>query len=155
MSFEFFDAIFQQPDICVDLDDPAVEAITYPATAVRAGDTWTAEAHDLPGGLSVSAEGSTWREVEGNLGTRVVKELGAGPGTVIVSLRPADRDATAAIHALAHARHNRAVAEQAERDAARNAARVLASQGWNVEDSGTALRLPTARVEKILTPAGI
>lgn len=155
MSFEFFDAIFQQPDIPADLDDLDIEAVTYPATAVRRGETWVGEVHDLPHGLSVRAEGHTWQELEEDLVTRVPRELKAGPGTVIVSLKPADRDAADAIHALARARQDRAVAEQAERDAARTAARVLASRGWGVEDTGIALRLPAARVKEIVTPAEI
>lgn len=155
MSFEFFDTIFHQPDISVDLDDLDFEAVTYPATAVRAGETWVAEVHDLPDGLSVRAEKSTWQELEEDLVTRVPRELKAGPGTVIVSVKPADQQAAAAINALARARQDRAIAEQAERDAARNAARVLASQGWDVEDTGIALRLPAARVEEIVARAGI
>ncbi len=155
MSFEFFDAIFQQPDICADLDDLDVEAITYLATAVRTGETWVAEVHGLPDNVSVRAEARTWQELEEDLVTRVPRELKAGPGTVIVSVEPADREATGAVHALARARQERAVAEQAERDTARNAARVLVSQGWSVEDAGIALRLPAARVEEIVTPAEV
>lgn len=152
MAFESFDMIFDQPDICVDPDDDsAVEATTYPATATRTGETWTVDIHDLPGGLTVRVEGRTWREAEEAVVVRVPKELGAGPGAVIVSVKPADPEAAAAVRALTRARLDRAYAEQAERDAARTAARVLASQGWNAVDSGTALRLPAARIDKLLT----
>src|SRR4051794_40297396 len=122
MSFEFFDTIFQQPDVCPDPDGTNVKATTYPATAVRSGGTWTAEVHGLPRGLSVRAEARTWHGVEEELGARVVKELEAGPGTVIVSVKPADQEAAAAVLALARARQDRAIAEQGERDATRNAA---------------------------------
>ncbi|WNI14097.1 hypothetical protein [Actinacidiphila sp. ITFR-21] len=153
MAFESFDMIFHQPDICLDLDDSAVEATTYPATADRTGETWTVDVHSLPDGLSVRAEGSTWREVEEAVVTRVPRELKAGPGTVIVSVKPADPEAAAAVGALTRARLDRAYAEQAERDAARAAVRVLAAQGWSAEDAGTVLRLPTARIDKLLAAA--
>lgn len=155
MSFEPFDSIFQQPDIDPGLDDLHIETTTYPATALRTGGSWTAEAHDLPGGLSVRAEGKTWHEMEEELVTRVPKELGAATGTVIVSVEPADRDAATAILTLTQARLARALAEQAERDAARKAASLLAAQGWGAEDIGTVLRLPTARVKDILAPAEV
>ncbi|MFD9869094.1 hypothetical protein ACFXI8_26600 [Streptomyces niveus] len=152
MPFDSFDSIFQQPDIDPGLDDLHTETTTYPATAVRSGGSWTAEVHDLPGGLTVRAKGKTWHEMEEDLVARVPKELGAATGTVIVSVEPADRDAATAILTLTQARLARALAEQAERDAARNAARLLAAQGWDAEDTGTVLRLPTARVKDILAP---
>ncbi|WP_282699219.1 hypothetical protein [Streptantibioticus silvisoli] len=93
--------------------------------------------------------------MEEALVARVPRDLKAAPGTVIVSVEPADQNAVTAIRALTQARLNRALAEQAERDAARAAVRLLASQGWDAEDIGTVLRLPTARVENVLAPAEV
>lgn len=151
MAFEFFDSIFEQPDICEDSDDGDVVTLTtYSAFATRTGNTWSAEVSDLPDGLAARVEGQTWSEVELELMDRVPRMLGAD-GTVNVVLRPADQEATDALRALSGARQDRAVAEQAERDAARNAVRILAGKGWNAEDIGTAVRLPSARVTKIVT----
>ncbi|MDI5965617.1 hypothetical protein [Streptantibioticus silvisoli] len=155
MAFEFFDMVFQQPDIDPNLDDLPLEAVTYPATARRDAEVWTAEVHGLPDGLSAHAEAATWHEMEEALVARVPRDLKAAPGTVIVSVEPADQNAVTAIRALTQARLNRALAEQAERDAARAAVRLLASQGWDAEDIGTVLRLPTARVENVLAPAEV
>lgn len=155
MAFEFFDSIFQQPEICEDPDaGDAVMLTTYVALATRTGNAWSAEVRGLPDGLTARAEGATWREVERGLMDRVPRMLGA-EGSVNVVLRPAEQQATDALRALSGARQDRAIAEQAERDAARNAARILAGTGWNAEDIGTALRLPTERVVRIAAePAG-
>jgi len=148
-----FDAIFDQPDIVVDVNDLTFDVVTYPATAVRTGSTWTVSAHDLPGGQVVQAEGATWREAEAGILDRVPERLGVDRGTVVVSVRPADPEAKAALRAVTAARIARAKAEQAERDAVRFAGRLLVAQGWTAQDAGTALRLPRERIRAIVESA--
>lgn len=148
-----FDAIFEQPEIIADLDDLTFEVTTYPATATRTGSTWTVSVHDLPGGHSVSAEGTTWLEAEYAVQDRVPARLGVDRASVVVSVKPADPQAHAALHALTAARIARAKAEQAERDAARHAARLLTAQGWSPQDAGMALRLPAERVLRLVASA--
>lgn len=148
-----FDAIFEQPEIIADLDDLPLEVTTYPATATRTNSTWTVTARDLPGGHVVQAEGGTWFEGECKIHECVSERLGADPATVVVSVKPAEPEAKGALHALAGARIARAKAEQAERDAARHAARLLIDQGWSVQDAGQALRLPAARISRLTADA--
>lgn len=145
-----FDAIFDEPDIVVDLDDLEFDVTTYPATATRSGSTWTVSAHDLPGDQVVQAEGNTWIEAEYKIQDRVPERLGVDRATVIVSVQPADPEAAAALYALTGARIARAKAGQAERDAARHAARLLIGQGWTPQDVGMVLRLPQDRVAQLL-----
>jgi hypothetical protein len=147
-----FDSIFGQPEIITDLDDLTFEVTTYPATATRTGSTWTVSADDLPGGQAVQAEGYTWLEAEYKIQDRVTERLGVDRATVVVSVDPADPEAKAALHALTAARVARAKAEQAERDAARHAARLLVGQGWTAQDVGMVLRLPPGRVCQLATP---
>lgn len=71
---------------------------------------------------------------------------------MIVSVAPADPEAAAAVRALTAARIARADAEQAERDAARAAARTLTSRGWSTRDTGRVLRLSHQRISQ-LAPA--
>ncbi|MFD7509876.1 hypothetical protein ACFV5N_11110, partial [Streptomyces sp. NPDC059853] len=121
-------------------DDPdqfaGLVATTYPATAVRTGSTWTVTVHELPEGRAARAQGTTWAEAEINAHDIVVDLLDAHPATVIVSVAPEDPEAAAAVRALTDARIARAEAEQAERDAARAAARTLTSRGWSTRDAG-------------------
>jgi hypothetical protein len=144
-----FDAIFEQPEIIADLDDLTFDVTTYPATATRKDSIWIVNAHDLPDGQAVQAEGGTFREAEDRIQELVPEALGVDRETVVVSVEPADLAAKAALRALTGARIARAKAEQAERDAARHAARLLAQQGWAPEDIATALRLPTDRVSHL------
>lgn len=144
-----FDAIFDQPEIITNLDDLTLDVVTYPATATRTGETWTATAHDLPNGQTVQAEGSSWLDAEYKIHERVTEQLGVDPTTIVVSVKPANPEANAALYALTGARIARAKAEQAERDAARHAARLLVNQGWTPQDAGEALRYPAARIEQI------
>jgi len=142
-----FDAIFSHPDIIADLDDLTFEVTTYPATATRTGSTWTVTAHDLPDGHTVQTEGGTWLEGEDKIHECVAEHLGVDPTTIVVSVKPAEPEAKAALYALTDARIANAKAEQAERDAVRHAARLLIGQGWSVQDTAAALRLPAAIVE--------
>lgn len=149
-----FDAIFDEPDICAP-DGPFKPPPEYRVTLTRAGETWIAEAQDLPGGLSVRVEGATYREADDAAFSQVYDVLGAGPGDIQVYVRPADAEATAVLDAIVDARINRAYAEQAERDAVRHAARLLTSQGWNTQDAAYALRMPVTRMPELLkTPDG-
>lgn len=146
-----FDEIFDRPEIIPGLNDLDLEVTTYTATATHTGTEWTVTARDLPGGRTVHAQGSTWRIAETEIHQRVTQELAVDPTTVVVSMTPADPDAAAALSVLASARIARANAEQAERDAARNTARLLASQGWAVHDTAGALRLPAERIAHLTT----
>ncbi len=78
--------------------------------------------------------------------------LGADPAGVVVSVAPVGPDAAAALRALTAARIARAEAEQAERDAARHAARLLTGRDWTVEDAGMMLRLPDERIARLAAP---
>lgn len=145
-----FDAVFQQPEIITGLDDLELEVTTYSATATRAGSTWTVTARDLPDGLTAEVQGKDWLEAEGKIQHRVAEVLGIDRAEVVVSVDPADPPARAALHALVGARIARARAEQAERDAARHAARLLVKQGWTTEDTGMVLRLPEYRISRLV-----
>lgn len=148
-----FDAIFDQPEIIADLGDLPLEVTTYPATAARTGSTWTVTAQDLAGGHVVQAEGRTWLEAEDKIHEAVTEHLGVDPTTVVVSVKPAEPEASAALYALTGARIARAKAEQAERDAVRHAARILVGHKWPVQDVGEMLRLPAARISKLTADA--
>lgn len=148
-----FDAIFEQPEIIADLDDLTFDVTTYLATATCKDSIWVVSVHDLPDGQAVRAKGSTFREAEDKIQELVPESLGVDRDTVVVSVEPADLEAKAALRALTGARIARAKAEQAERDAARHAARLLAEQHWAPEDIGTALRLPKSRVSDLVASA--
>ncbi|MEU5363026.1 hypothetical protein ABZ354_05885 [Streptomyces sp. NPDC005925] len=146
-----FDAIFNQPEIIADLNNLEFEVTTYPATATRTGSAWVVSVHDLPDGRTVQTEGSTYREAEDKIQELVPEHLGVDRTGLTVSVEPADLEAKAALRALTGARIARAEAEQAERDAAREAARLFLKQGWPAEDIGTVLRLPVSRVSDLVT----
>ncbi|GHJ39517.1 hypothetical protein [Streptomyces sp. TS71-3] len=148
-----FDAIFDQPDITADPDDLTFELTTYPATAVHTGSAWNVSVHDLPGKHSLQAQAGTWLEAEDEIQELVAKYLEADRTSIVVSVEPADPEARAALRALTSARITRAKAEQAERDAARHASRLLLGQGWTTGDVGAVLRLPEARVVQLTVPA--
>jgi len=145
-----FEKVLDEPDI---VEPPAGEAgpeyISYPATATRDGAQWSVTVHDLPTGHFVQAQGATWPDAEINAIKGVIGALKAEIGTVGVELAPADPDAAAALDAVTQTRIARAHAEQAERDAVRNAARLLTGQGWSTRDAGAALRLSHQRVSQL------
>ncbi|MGW0805931.1 type II toxin-antitoxin system HicB family antitoxin [Nonomuraea sp. NPDC002799] len=144
----FREAIFDRDDTPQDFDQTdAVEVTSYLATATRTGRYWTATVKDLPGGHVVRAQGSTWKELGSNVLDCLVDLLDSDD--VGASLVPADPDAAGALKALSEARTARVLAEQAERDAARHAARLLSDQGWTVRDIGSALGLSHQRISQI------
>ncbi|GAA0370281.1 hypothetical protein GCM10009530_20490 [Microbispora corallina] len=144
-----FEAILDQPDIVENLDDLEVESTTYHATATRTGRQWTVTVNDLPEGRAVQAQGATWTDAEQNALTCVIDLLQAEPHTVNIHLAPNDEEAAAALAAVTEARVARAYAEQAERDAVRQAARILTDKGWTTRDAGGALRLSHQRISQL------
>ncbi|MFI7452046.1 hypothetical protein ACIBQX_31435 [Nonomuraea sp. NPDC049714] len=63
---------------------------------------------------------------------------------------PADQEAADALNNVHSARAARLHAEQAERDAVRNAARALADQGWTTRDISSVPGLPHQRIFHII-----
>ncbi|MEO3869873.1 hypothetical protein ABGB18_13680 [Nonomuraea sp. B12E4] len=143
------DLIFDQPDLISPSDGDVVEAVTCFATATRVGKQWTATA-ELPGGRIVQAQGASWADVKGNVAQLVFDALQDEPEVIGVHVGPADSEAKAALAAVFEARQKRVLAEQAERDVVRNAARLLTAQGWTTRDVGSAMRLSHQRISQIL-----
>ncbi|MFJ8745838.1 hypothetical protein ACIRL2_41580 [Embleya sp. NPDC127516] len=146
------DAVFEQPDIDPDIasTDDRRPIPTYTATATRTGKQWTATITGLPEGRTAQAHGPTWGDTELAAFSVVGEILDAEPATYTVRLVPADPTALDALDTLVQARLTLAHAEQAVRDAARNAARTLTDQGWTTRDTGTALRLSHQRISQLV-----
>jgi hypothetical protein len=142
----YTEAIFQGSDVDDEFTD--VVATTYRATATRTGKLWTVTVHGLPRG-AVQAQGATWAEARGNALTLVVDLLQADPGTVGVLVEPADEKEAAAVAAVIEARTARALAEEAERDAVRQAAQLLVDNGWSTRDAGAVLQLSHQRISQL------
>ncbi|MBG0818916.1 hypothetical protein [Planomonospora sp. ID82291] len=147
--------ILSQPDITTEFDADDVVATDYRATVTRTGKQWTATVRDLPEGHAVQAQGSTWSEVGQNVTLCIVDLLQAAPGTVAVQLVPADSAAADALAAVKRARYARVLAEQAERDATRAAARTLIGQGWTTRDAGSAMGLSHQTISKLTSGAAV
>ncbi|MFG1956023.1 hypothetical protein [Nonomuraea sp. NPDC049028] len=147
------DAIFDQPDLFPVADADLEVATTYRVTVTRTGKQWTATATDLPGGHTIQAQGANWVEVRRNIGGLIVDLLKDEPGTIGLRVIPADPEAAAALAAVIEARQARMLAEQAERDAVRHAARLLIAQGWTTRDAGSAMRLSHQRISQIVSAA--
>lgn len=143
------DLIFDQPDLIPPSDDDIVEAVTYSATVTRTGKQWTATAA-LPGGRTVQAQGANWADVKSNVAQLIFDALRDEPETIGVHVYPAEPEAKSALDAVIEARQARVLAEQAERDAVRHAARLLTAQGWTTRDVGSAMRLSHQRISQIL-----
>ncbi|MEV7801721.1 hypothetical protein AB0O28_02090 [Microbispora sp. NPDC088329] len=144
------DLIFDQPDLVPPGDDDvAVETVTYFATVARTGKQWTATV-EIPGGRTVQAQGASWADVRSNVAQLIFDALQDKPEAIGVHVEPADPEAKAALAAVIEARQARALAEQAERDAVRHAARLLTAQGWTTRDVGSATRLSHQRISQIL-----
>ncbi|WP_329083285.1 hypothetical protein [Streptosporangium sp. NBC_01469] len=145
------EAIFDQSDIPEDLDQLELEVTTdYHATLTRTGKRWTATVQDLPDGHVIQVQGATWRETADNAMERVFDLLAPDPGTAGFHFTPADPEAANARKAVSDARVARLYAEQAERDAVRNAARTLIEQGWTTRDIGSLLGLSHQRISQIV-----
>ncbi|MFD1939720.1 MULTISPECIES: hypothetical protein [Nonomuraea] len=85
------------------------------------------------------------------MGERVVADqLNPDPDTVGFYFTPADPEAADALKNVKAARLARIYAEQAERDAVRNAARALIDQGWTTRDIGSVLGLSHQRISQIV-----
>ncbi|MGW5263835.1 hypothetical protein ACWEQG_22930 [Microbispora sp. NPDC004025] len=147
------DLIFDQPDLIPPGDD-VVEAVTYFATVTRAGKQWTATA-ELPGGHTVRTQGGSWADVKSNVAQLIFGVLRDEHATIGVYVEPADPKAKAALAAVIEARQARVLAEQAERDAVRHAARLLTAQGWTTRDVGSAMRLSHQRISQILNESSV
>jgi hypothetical protein len=90
--------------------------------------------HGLPRG-AVQAQGATWIDAEGNALALVAGLLQADPGTVGIRVEPADEKEAAALAAVVETRGARVLAEEAERDAVRQAGRT-ASDRPGLVDAG-------------------
>ncbi|MEV4180706.1 hypothetical protein AB0J28_04575 [Streptosporangium canum] len=149
------DLIFDQPDLTPPSgDDIVVEAVTYFATATRTGKQWTATS-ELPGGRTVQAQGASWADVKSNVAQLIFDALQDEPEAIGVHVSPADPEAKAALAAVVEARNARVLAEQAERDVVRHAARLLTVQGWTTRDVGSAMRLSHQRISQILNEPSV
>ncbi|NUP78762.1 MAG: hypothetical protein HOV96_14585 [Nonomuraea sp.] len=145
------DSILDQPDIPKDLDHLPLEITTnYHATLTRTGKRWTATVDDLPDGHIIHVQGTTWREAADNATERVLELVKCTPDTVAFSFAPADQEAADAIKTVRTARAARLHAEQAERDALRDAARTLIDKGWTTRDIGSVLGLSHQRISQIV-----
>ncbi|MEU7889835.1 hypothetical protein AB0B54_30400 [Microbispora bryophytorum] len=147
------DLIFDQPDLIPPSGD-VVEAVTYFATVTRTGKQWTATA-ELPGGCTVQAQGGSWADVKRNVAQLIFDALRDESETIGVHVNPADPEAKATLAAVIAARQARVLAEQAERDAVRHAARLLTAQGWTTRDVGSAMRLSHQRISQILNESSV
>ncbi|GAB3910860.1 hypothetical protein GCM10027612_87470 [Microbispora bryophytorum subsp. camponoti] len=147
------DLIFDQPDLIPPSDD-VVEAVTYFATVTRTRKQWTATA-ELPGGCTVQAQGASWADVKRNVAQLIFDTLRDEPATIGVHVDPADPEAKAALAAVIEARQARVLAEQAERDAVRHAARFLTAQGWTTRDVGSVMHLSHQRISQILNESSV
>ncbi|WP_181448870.1 hypothetical protein [Nonomuraea aridisoli] len=148
------DLIFHQPDLVPPSDDDVAEAVTYFATATRTGKQWAATA-ELPGGRIVQSQGTSWADVKRNVCQLIFDALRDEPEVIGVHVAPADSEAKAALAAVVEARQARVLAEQAERDAVRHAARLLTAQGWTTRDVGSAMRLSHQRISQILKESSV
>ncbi|MEU4833147.1 hypothetical protein [Streptosporangium sp. NPDC023615] len=145
------EAIFDQSDLPEDPDQLELEVTTnYHATLTRTGKRWTATVHDLPDGHVIRVQGTTWRETADNVMECVLDLLPPDANTVGFDFTPADPEAAEARKAVSDARVARLYAEQAERDAVRNAVRTLIDQGWTTRDIGSALGLSHQRISQIV-----
>lgn len=144
------EAIFDQPDLVRAGDDAGPEATIYNGTATRVGKYWNVTVQGLPDGLAASAQGATWPEAESNTMDRV-QSLFPPERQPWVGIRliPADPQAADALMGVWTARGNRDRAEQAERDAVRNAIRTMLDQGWSTRDVGKAVGLSHQRVSQL------
>ncbi|WP_326822597.1 hypothetical protein [Streptosporangium sp. NBC_01756] len=148
------EAVFEQPDIPEDLDQLELQVTTtYHATATRTGKRWTATVQDLPDSHVIRVQGATWGETADNVMESVFDLFDPDPNTVGFYLTPADPEAAGALRTVTDARAARLYAEQAERDAVRNAARIFISQGWTTRDIGSALGLSHQRISQIVPRA--
>ncbi|MFF3437419.1 hypothetical protein [Streptosporangium sp. NPDC002721] len=145
------EAIFDQSDLPEDLDQLELAVTTdYRATMTRTGKRWTATFQDLPDGHVIQVQGTTWRETADNAMERVLDLFAHDPGTVGFFFTPAAPEAANARRAVLDARVARLRAEQAERDAVRDAARTLVEQGWTTRDIGSLLGLSHQRISQIV-----
>jgi len=120
----------------------------YDATATKVGKTWMVTIPGLPDGSTATTHGTTWHEAKRNTGTRLRELL--GPGAEFgFRLSPSDPDADAAVTTLVEARANLLRAEEAAREAAEHAARILTAQGWTTRDAGAALGLSPQRISQL------
>jgi hypothetical protein len=149
-----FDKIFDEIECDGDPDEYAdIKFTSYPATATRTGTQWTVTVHNLPEGRAVAAQGAFWAEARRNTHAAIVALLGVDPVTVGVHMISDDPEVDAAIMALIAARTARADAEQAEREAATQTARMLVDKGWTTRDAGGILSLSPQRISQ-LAPQG-
>lgn len=144
------EAIFDRPDV-VEADEATGPEVTiYNATATRVGKYWNVAVNDLPDGRAAQAQGANWTEAQLNAMDCVQGLFEPDQrDTVGVRLIPADPQAADALVSVWTARSARAVAEQAERDAVREAVRILLDQGWSTRDAGKALALSHQRVSQL------
>ncbi|GAB1822574.1 hypothetical protein [Herbidospora sp. RD11066] len=144
------EAVFDEPDIVEDVDESLGISTDYIAVVTREGRGWKATVSDLPGGKVVVAHGATWAETTHNVGESLDAAVTPEPPYVLgYHMVPADPEAASAIGAVMMARSDRVYAEQAERDAVRNAVRVLIGQGWTTRDAGRALMLSHQRISQL------
>lgn len=144
------EAIFDRPDLVKADEGTGPEVTIYNATATRVGKYWKVTVHDLPDGRAAQAQGANWTEAQLNTMDCVQSLFPPDQrDTVGVRLMPADPQASDALVAVWTARSARARAEQAERDAVRDAVRILLAQGWTTRDAGKALALSHQRVSQL------
>ncbi|WP_030454149.1 type II toxin-antitoxin system HicB family antitoxin [Herbidospora cretacea] len=144
------EAVFDEPDIVEEHDESIGISTDYIAVVTREGEGWRAAVDDLPGGKVVVAHGSTWAETITNIGDALSEAVTPEPPYVLgYHMVPADPDADSALKAVMLARYDRVYAEQAERDAVRQAVRVFLGQGWSTRDAARALLLSQERVEQL------
>jgi hypothetical protein len=145
------EAILDQPDVPENLDQHELQiTTTFHATLTRIGKRWTATVDNLPDGHVIRVQGATWRETADNAMESVFELLNYDPDTVGFSFTPADQEAADAMGNVRDARAARLHAEQAERDALRNAARILIDKGWTTRDTGSVLGLSHQRISQIV-----
>ncbi|MEU6787228.1 hypothetical protein ABZ912_49240 [Nonomuraea angiospora] len=145
------ESILDQPDITEEPDPLGTQiTTTYHATLTRTGKHWTATFDNLPGGHIIRVQGATWRETADNAMEAIFDLLKYDPGTVGFAFTPADQEAALVMENVRDARAARLHAEQAERDALRNAARALIDKGWTTRDIGSVLGLSHQRISQIV-----
>ncbi|MGN9787011.1 hypothetical protein ACTMTF_36700 [Nonomuraea sp. ZG12] len=145
------ETVWDQPDIPEDLEQRELEiTTTYHVTVARTGKRWTATVDNLPDHHVVQVQGATWREAADNVIEDVSALVSHNSDSAGFHFTPADQDAADALNNVHSARAARLYAEQAERDAVRDAARVLADQGWTTRDLSSVLGLPQQRISHII-----
>ncbi|MEV0619791.1 hypothetical protein AB0I81_41180 [Nonomuraea sp. NPDC050404] len=142
--------LFDQPDIPADLDRYELDITQHwQALLTRTRKRWTATLQDPPEGHVIHVQGATWRETADAF-TEALRGLpGYDSDVAGISFVPADPEAADVLDKVRAARRARLMAEQAERDAVRDAIYTLMDREWTNRDIGSLLGLSHQRISQI------